>query len=217
MVQDLFNVTPLAAWDFEALSSARVLVLPDGCRDLIICRSADGARRMVSPLDFGPRLSRVEAGSRMQGLRLPPGVVIDGRALAALWRRDEDLSALPLNLFEALSLPEDIAEALSLIALAPPSAQAAARRLGVSMRSLQRLLLSTGAPFGYWRGLARVRACARRLIEMPDQALADAAQASGYADQAHMTREMRRWTGLTPTGVRRDAGRAQVLLAPGYG
>ena len=216
-MQDYSNVTPLAAWGFEALSSARVLILPDGCRDLIVRRSANGARRLVSPLDFGPRWIPIEAGDRMQGLRLPPGVVIDGRALAALWRPDEELSTLPSNLSEALSLSEDIAEALALIVLAPLSAEAAARRLGVSVRSLQRLLLRTGAPFGYWRGLARVRACARRLIETPDHALADAAQASGYADQAHMTREMRRWTGLTPAGVRRDTARAQVLLAPGYG
>ncbi|HEY4439484.1 MAG TPA: AraC family transcriptional regulator [Candidatus Elarobacter sp.] len=45
---------------------------------------------------------------------------------------------------------------------------------------------------------------ARRLIETTDAPLAAIAAATGFADQSHLTRRIRRSTGATPTGLRRS-------------
>jgi transcriptional regulator GlxA family with amidase domain len=84
-----------------------------------------------------------------------------------------------------------------------------------SARSLRRKMqLVTGAPLRYWLGLARVRRAAREIV-LTDAALADVALETGFADQAHMTREVKRWLGEAPSILR--SKREQVapkLLAP---
>jgi AraC-like DNA-binding protein len=46
-----------------------------------------------------------------------------------------------------------------------------------------------------------------------DDPIADVAFTVGYADQAHMTREMRRWFGVTPAAMRRGAPSYGDLVA----
>lgn len=207
----------LAVWTYAAETSDAVLILPDGCRDLIVHRPRTGAAILsVSALDHGPRHAVIEAGSHLQGLRLPPGAVIDAPILQAHWREDDPLEGLTSALDEAVSLSPDVTEALGLIGDRLATADDTARALGVSLRSLQRLLIQTGAPFVYWRGLARARRCARLMIAQADRPLADIALTSGYADQAHMTREARRWLGVTPAGLRCDHRRAAIAAQIGY-
>lgn len=208
---------PLAVWTYAAETTDAVLILPDGCRDLILHRPGTGAATLsISALDHGPRQAVIAAGSHLQGLRLPPGAVIDAPALQALWREDDPLEGLTPALGEAVSLSPDVTEALGLIGGRLATADDTAKALGVSIRSLQRLLIQTGAPFGYWRGLARVRRCARLLVADADRPLADVALSSGYADQAHMTRAARRWLGVTPAGLRGDDRRAAIAAQIGY-
>ena len=45
----------------------------------------------------------------------------------------------------------------------------------------------------------------------------DIAQASGYADQAHMGHEFRRWLGTTPGALGTQAGLLSALAATGFG
>jgi methylphosphotriester-DNA--protein-cysteine methyltransferase len=45
----------------------------------------------------------------------------------------------------------------------------------------------------------------RRLVQLGDDALAARALAAGYANQAHMTDEVRRLTGTTPVRFLEDA------------
>lgn len=207
----------LTVWTHAAQTTESVLILPDGCRDLIVRRPRTGAATLsVSALDQGPRHALIQAGSHLQGLRLPPGAVIDMAALYALWRDDDALERLGENLNEAVSLSPDVAQALTLIGEDLAPADRTARALGVSLRALQRLLVQTGAPFGYWRGLARARRCARQMIGQPEHALADLALIFGYADQAHMTREIRRWLGVTPAALRCDHRRVAIAAQIGY-
>ena len=42
--------------------------------------------------------------------------------------------------------------------------------------------------------------------------LVDIALSAGYSDQAHLTREMRRWLGLTPGALRRQAAKYKHMV-----
>jgi AraC-like DNA-binding protein len=53
-------------------------------------------------------------------------------------------------------------------------------------------------------GIARFQRARAELGQTPAPALADVAASCGYADQAHLTREWRRFAGCTPTEWRRD-------------
>lgn len=81
----------------------------------------------------------------------------------------------------------------------PLPVSALARQLGVSERTLRR---RCEAAFGYGpKTLARILRFQRilRLLRRPaDARLAEMAVETGFADQAHMTREVRRLGGLTP-------------------
>lgn len=62
-----------------------------------------------------------------------------------------------------------------------------------------------GVPVTTYRRRVRLRRAAER-VAGAGETLTDVAHASGYADQAHMCREVRRATGVTPSALRRLAG-----------
>ena len=83
----------------------------------------------------------------------------------------------------------------------------------MSERTLRRRIkTATGASPRFWVGLHRVRLAGRALMFTNDP-IANVAFAAGYADQAHMTREMRRWFRVTPAAMRRAASAYENLVA----
>ena len=87
-----------------------------------------------------------------------------------------------------------------------------AHELGLSERQLLRRFDDA---VGYGpKVLARVLRLQRLLALPPGAGLAEAALEAGYADQAHMSAEVRRLTGLTPAELRAEHVRfAQDALA----
>lgn len=212
----------LRQWDFFATTACRSVVLPDGCRDLILLRPAQGEPSwFVSPLADTAYPVASAAGQAYIGLRFHPAARIDApRLLAALRARDG--SALPWDavapLVEAVHdhvhLDARIVEALTALSECT-SVAAARRRLGVGARSMERLLAAgTGRPPGYWRGLARIRRAARDLSG--NQTLAEIAADHGYADQAHMNRAFRAWFGCSPGRFRIAPDLRALAAEPGY-
>ena len=65
------------------------------------------------------------------------------------------------------------------------------------LRALARQQL--GMPLARWRVWSRLRRAAEAL--QGGQSLADAAITAGFADQAHLTRQMREMMGLTPAAL----------------
>ena len=55
------------------------------------------------------------------------------------------------------------------------------------------------------------------LLILHDCAHLDAAATWGYSDQAHMTREFKRWLGTTPAALRTQPDIHEALQAAGYG
>jgi len=206
----------LATWSHQPDRDARVVVLPDGCRDLILRKNAAGEPHwFISPLADASQEVECRAGEQFVGYRLRPGARMPtDELLQALAGETQGAAALPL-LAACVRLDENLTEVLDTLAEAV-SVAAARRALGVSERSLERLLASaTGRPPGYWKSLARVRRLARALPG--DWPLIELAGLLGYADQAHMNRECRRWFGLSPGALRRRHELLALAAEPGYG
>ena len=108
---------------------------------------------------------------------------------------------------ERLTRPASLVERLKLFLLNQPAScvpemGAAARELGVSVRSLRRRLVEAGLSYrALTRELQTERAC--RMLRNPDYTLQQVADALGFADAAGFHRAFRRWTGLTACEYRR--------------
>ncbi len=200
-------------WEHTSVETQSALVLPDGCRDLIGTVTPDGEPSwFVSALQDSVLVKPVAAGQCFIGFRLQAGIQIDEeRLLLAVQKRDlldtpgilhdlTDHTQRIAALDEALSAMQDARPALN----APSLSSAEERRL-------QRLFHHhTGRTPVFWRRLARWRKAMRWLNQPID--LAEVAFLAGYADQAHMTNECRRWCGLTPRAARVAQARGDIVL-----
>lgn len=196
-------------------------VLPDGCMDLVWT----GRELLVAGPDTGPHPARREPGVLSAGLRFAPGRlpallgvpaagVRDQRvpvaefhpALArrALARLEQGEPPLPVLLGLTVALPGDPAEHAVRIVAAQlergASAAATAHRLGWTERSLHRRCL---AAFGYGPAVLRRVLRFRRasLLLYDGVPIADAAAEAGYADQPHLSREVRALAGVAPSKI----------------
>jgi AraC-like DNA-binding protein len=199
-------------------------VLPDGCMDLVWT----GRELLVAGPDTGPHPTRREPGVLSAGLRFAPGrlpallgvpaaEVRDQRApLAelhpaiarrALARLEGGMPPLPVLLDLALALPGTPAEqAVRVVArrlAGGASAAATAEGLGWTERSLHRRCL---AAFGYGPAVLRRVLRFRRasLLLYDGVPIAEAAAEAGYADQPHLSREVRALAGVAPSQMYAD-------------
>ncbi len=207
-------------WEREASpagapSAARVL--PDGCLDLVwrggrLFVAGPDSRAFMSPVEPGPSIVglRFRTGTAGQVLGLPASELRDARVpLSEIWGAE-----LEDRLGEAPSADarRGLLETAVLERLAEPDllVLAAVRRLGkpgsrvgelsdTLGTSERQLLRRFNGAVGYGpKTLDRVLRFQRFLARAGDGDLARTAADLGYADQAHLTRECVRLSGLTP-------------------
>lgn len=215
MPQDTLAV---AVWQYAADTAHSTLVPPDGCRDLIWhALPGQKPRWFVTPLADSTYTVPGTVGERYCGFRMHPGAMLDEARLLALLETtlvQDPKDALPM-LIECMHQDPRLTDALASLAQHATVA-IAAKQLGVSERTLQRLVQTcTGRPPAYWKRLARVRRAALDLHHLPT--LADCAAAHGYTDQAHMAHEFKRWLGAAPSAVMGQPQLLAALAASGYG
>jgi AraC-like DNA-binding protein len=210
-------------------------VLPDGCVDLVwrqggLFVAGPDVGPFLSPVRAGETIVglRFRPGAAGRGLGLPASELCDTRvALEDVWgRRGAELAA---RIGEAGSpraqrdaLEDAVARRLPDLEAPDALVLAAARRLGAAGSrvgglsealgtSERQLLRRFNAAVGYGpKTLDRVLRFQRFLSSAPAVArgelgLARAAADLGYADQAHLSRECMRLSGLTPTRLVRAA------------
>ncbi len=193
-------------------------IIPDGCRDLIFwSRPGQKPNWAITALDCRPHFSQMEHGAELVGFRLQPGTLIKAAELIkSMGHLEADPKRIMGRIEDFCTLPPSINEALSCIgAPQTTSVQHAAKQLGVNIRTLQRLI---GAPTGRtparWLALARARRAARLIAKSAN--LAETAYKCGYSDQAHMSRELRRWFETGPSKLHLETTIGQQLADPGY-
>ena len=212
------QLTGAVLWQRVDQRGARHTIAPDGCVDLIWL---DGALLVAGP-DTGPHLTISQPGASYTGLRFAPGTgpallgvpadeLRDQRVpLGALWS-----DARVRHLVDRVDAAPDRGRALESWALASRSApdpavlaitaglragwpvDAVAHAIGLSARQLHRRCLPA---FGYGpKTLGRILRMRRAVALAQDGlALAQVAATTGYADQAHLTREVKALTGTPP-------------------
>ncbi len=195
-----------------------VRIVPDACVD-IVWRPRTGA--VVAGPDTGPWFSRVEPGEVILGVRFLPGA--GGAALGIplvelLDRRvgvvelgldpreqldgDAALSDVPMLLTATAKRlvsqgPADRAVQAAVVRLLDPRQRVdqLAWQLGFSERQLRRRFCVS---VGYGPKTVQRVLRLRRFAGGADEDLARSALLAGYSDQAHLSRECRRLTGLSP-------------------
>lgn len=208
----------ITEWSFESHQMCHTSVLPDGCRDLIVEKNSNNASTwFVSELSRSAYSVSTAAGTRLSGVRLHPGVAICESQLRA-WLAGRD----PEELFQADQMDEfcittdNLSNALRCLSAGDRTALCVAKTLGVSLRTLERLVKSgTGETPYFWLSLARARKAARSLGDA--SSLGDAAFEAGFADQSHMNREMKKWFRQTPLQIKNNDYVLSTLAEPGYG
>ncbi|KXO88283.1 hypothetical protein AXK56_13090 [Tsukamurella pulmonis] len=190
------------------------LILPDGCMDVIV---VDGAPIVAGPDAVAARVSGSD-GARLDGVRFPPGMLPQLLGIGAdelTGRRVPLAEVLPHRRRTAGDDPEAIAAALldgvdldrritGIVARlgAGRAIGAVAAEAELGERALHRLARRS---FGYGpKTLARILRFQRAAARIgAGENLAAVAASAGYADQAHLTREVRALTGTTPGELRR--------------
>ncbi|MBB4844831.1 AraC-like DNA-binding protein [Paucibacter oligotrophus] len=206
-------------WSATSPQAGKTLVLPDGCHDLILRVPAAGRPHWLAvALMDRAEWVHSQAGEQFLGFRLMPWAQVDKTAIVnALQQRScPDPAEAKALIVSGLRLDHRLAEALQALAQAPSVSQAC-RDLGVAERSLQRLVSGqTGRTPSYWRSLARLRRSARALQGQALLPWSELAAQQGYADQAHLCREFRRWLGCTPQQFRARPDWLAQACAPGF-
>jgi len=208
--------TVLEKWQSSSPYAHASVVIPDGCRDLIF-RSSPGLPPgwYVTGLDDAAYSVNIAAGACLEGYRLRPGTSIAIGMLLNSLRFMDGQGGIADRIGSFTKLDPNVAEALDCLGSTIQTVRGAAAQLGVSTRSLQRLLQkATNRSPAAWISLARARKAARLAAGAGN--LAQTAFDCGYADQAHMSREFRRWFDISPARLRKENGVISQLDHRGY-
>ncbi|MEL6343031.1 MAG: helix-turn-helix transcriptional regulator [Myxococcota bacterium] len=202
-------LTPFIAERWHAASADGIehhLILPDNCMDLIV----EQGRWCVVGAATTAFTATVVPGRPLQGMRFKPGVLpillgVDARALLDSRQALEDVEPMCTETWRRrLDRAETDGRLRMLAGLARSDARRVsdlARELGHSARHLRRRLTPLlGYSSVQWLRIRRIQALVKRGSQHED--LAALALLIGFSDQAHMNRECRIWTGMTPRELR---------------
>jgi AraC-like DNA-binding protein len=204
-------------WRTHDTSDGTYLAAADACWDMIFIRSEHGPRVLLSGPSSTTQPVAYRAGNRNVGIKFRPGTFMTHVPTSAMVDTTETLtmptvdsfllagSVWPMPSYD--SADDFIAELERRELLSDDPVVMAALRgetVDSSVRSVQRHVSSaTGLSANRIRQIERAREAADRLGR--GESILDVTHAMGYADQAHLTRDLKRLTGYTP-GQTRDRG-----------
>jgi AraC-like DNA-binding protein len=202
-------------WEQRVGPTGRVQrVLPDGHADVLVYDS--GVVEVVG-LHDAVALPLLPAGTRLHGVRLRPAAVAAAFGVSASSLRNATVAAADVvgaRRARLLAEPGGIGAWIRSVSpdprtvaavrlLASHSVDDAADLLGLTPRHLRRILLAdVGLGPKAFQRVVRLQ----RFVHAADAGapLAAAAAEAGYADQSHLTRDVRALAGLTPAALARE-------------
>jgi hypothetical protein len=202
-------------WRTHDTSDGTYLAAADACWDMVFIRSEFGNRALLSGPSSTITPVPYRAGNWNVGIRfhrgsflthVPTTAMVDTTEVLPMPTSGSFLLAgeeWPMPTFETAD--DFVAELERRQLLGDDPVVMAALRgddPGIAKRSVQRHVSSvTGLTANQIRTIVRARTAAERLAQ--GEPILDVAHDLGYADQAHLTRDLRRMTGFTP-GMTRD-------------
>jgi hypothetical protein len=202
-------------WRTHDTSDGTYLAAADACWDMVFIRSELGNRALLSGPSSKITPVPYRAGNRNVGIRfhrgsflthVPTSTMVDTTEALPMPTSESFLLAgdeWPLPTFETADAFVAELERRELLD-DDPVVMAALRGddPGMTRRSVQRHVAQvTGLRANQIRQIVRARTASERLQR--GESILDVAHDLGYADQAHLTRDLRRMTGFTP-GQTRD-------------
>lgn len=224
----------LCTWERYPATAQEIVVLPDGCLDLVW--RSDGELFVAGP-DRGPTVHRSGGSTEFVGVRLRPGTagtVLGVGAdelrdqqipLSALWGRRAELLADRLahggppaarralfasavtERLDTHRLDDHVVAAASALERGTATTADLDGSVGLGTRQLRRRFVQQ---VGYGPKTYERVVRFRRFLHLVDttrrhqRSLADLAATVGYADQAHLSRECRSLSGRTPSQLLDD-------------
>ena len=192
-------------------------VLPDGCRDLIVkIKPSYQEHWFISPYFHTASTVTLDEESISCGFRFAAGASINEQKLLSLLQQPpQDNLCVNSLVEECVSLSDSLNEVLSYMAINSMSVNIVAKKLGVSTRTLQRLLVKeTGLTPSYWLRLSRVRSAGRYIVL--GYPLSDVAAMCNYSDQSHLTRECTYWFKVSPMQLKQRPDLFEQLFVTAY-
>lgn len=213
------------SWQADITTASSSLILPDGCQDLILKSTEQNTTCLLSPLFDSAQLTHQKANTTLYGFRFQAGSQINQIDLLRVIEKEIKSAASATLIAKIAEICNDLSQlnhntetALACLAQ-EESVAASAKQLGLSVRTLQRVMLKeTQRPPSYWLQLARCRKAARQLLVGHDQPipLAELASDFKFSDQSHMTREFQRWFQHTPKQALSQPDVFEQLAEPAY-
>jgi len=207
----------LQRWQFLSKQQSKSIIIPDGCKDLIFfAPRGEQPYWQITTLDEESYEFFSQRGDFLSGFRFQPGTRVDENGLLkAVNNLEIGQWAIEEAISQYCTTSHSASEALCCLSSGVMSVKPAAVELGVSVRTLQRMLYDkTGKSPSFWLSLARVRGAARALFGLAS--LSETAFEFGYCDQAHMSRDIRRWFGTSPARLKKQPRIFAQLKQPGY-
>ena len=204
-------------WRTVDTADGTYLAAADACWDLIFTRMPVGSRVLLSGPSSRPNVVPYRAGNRNVGVRFTQGTYFTHVEPHSMCDRTVPLRMPDHDHFELGARTwrmtdyegiDDLLAAFDHAGLLVHDAVIEAALHGheplVSPRTVERHFTRiTGRSLRQVRQIARAREAAARL--RTGEAIADVAYALGYADQSHLSRDVKRLTGYTPAeSQRRD-------------
>jgi hypothetical protein len=202
-------------WRTHDTSDGTYLAAADACWDMVFIRSVHGNRALLSGPSSTITPVPYRAGNRNVGIRFHRGTFLTHVPASAMVDTTESLTmpaeetfllaGLEFRLPTYETVDEFIADLERLDLLSDDAVAMAALRgeePETSTRSVQRhVSTATGLSANRIRQIVRAREAAERLMQ--GDPILDVAHDLGYADQAHLTRDVKRLTGYTPGQTKR--------------
>ena len=133
-------------WEHRAVSDSDIVVLPDGCRDILIVEDAYSESNIeLTDWDDRARTVCLTQGQQIIGFRLCPGLSFDGVDLVEIKANvnvndiGDFIEDLAFANRESIALVQELTDHRA-------SVRSVARQTGVSTRTLQRQFKRLGLP-----------------------------------------------------------------------